>query len=104
MPIHHRGHMCHWFIWSCFAVSFVLDGLLALIMKPGYQTKRLRSDAGMAFGITASLGSACTSLGMVLARRGAFGQTVVLVYWTLFASSCVLSGMLLVMLMRDMPL
>lgn len=102
--IQHGERVLLWVTWSCFGASFVLDGILAFVMSSEHLKKRLRSDAGIAFGVTTSLASACTSLGMVWARRAAYGRTVTVVAWALFAEACVLNGVLLVLLVRDMSL
>lgn len=102
--IRYREWLLFWGTWACFAASFALMGIAALLIKTGRHRMRLEVDAGVTLGIMASLGSACAGLGMTLARQDQLGWVNVLSVWATFVAACILNGILLVLVVGDAPL
>ncbi|KAK1750840.1 xenotropic and polytropic retrovirus receptor 1 [Echria macrotheca] len=102
--MHYKERMLFWGTWACFGVSFLLMGIAAILIETGRHKMRLEVDAGVTIGIMTSLGAACGGLGMTLARQERMRWATVLSVWALFATTCVLNGILLVLVVRNTPL
>jgi len=100
----YRERVLAWGTWACFAASFLLMGIAAVLMQTGRHKMRLEVDAGVTLGIMASLGTACAGLGMTFSRQDHIGWVSVVVVWILFMTACVLNGVLLVMVVGNSPL
>lgn len=100
----YRERVLLWGTWACFASSFTLMGIAALLVKTGRHKLRLEVDAGVTLGIMASLGAACAGLGMTFSRRDRLGLVSVLSVWVAFMAACILNGILLVLVVGNAPL
>lgn len=87
---------------GCLVASFFLLGVAGTLMATGRRRLRVEVDAGVTVGVMASL-CACAGLGMTLYRRDALPLTHRLAVWGAFAASCLLNGMLLVLVVGSTP-
>ncbi|KAM4065640.1 SPX domain-containing protein [Hirsutella rhossiliensis] len=88
---------------GCFLTSFVLLVIAGVLICTGKRKLRVEVDAGVTLGVMVSLLCACCGLGMTLYRRDALRATYRLVVWGAFVASCLLNGMLLVMVLGSTP-
>uniref|UniRef100_A0A0D2XRR4 SPX domain-containing protein n=1 Tax=Fusarium oxysporum (strain Fo5176) TaxID=660025 RepID=A0A0D2XRR4_FUSOF len=82
----HREKTLFWGTVSSFAVSFLLFLVAGTLIYTGRHKLRAEVDAGVTIGVVASLFTACSAL-----------------VWTTFVTSCVLNGMLLILVVRNSP-
>ncbi|KAK3305351.1 SPX domain-containing protein [Chaetomium strumarium] len=97
----YRERVLLWGTLGCFAASFLLMAIATLLITTGRHKMRLEVDAGATLGIVASLGAACAGLCMTGSRRDKVSLLYRLAVWVAFAGSCVLNGVLLVMVMGN---
>jgi hypothetical protein len=97
----YRERVLLWGTFGCFAASFLLMAIATLLITTGRHKMRLEVDAGATLGIVASLGAACAGLCMTGSRRDKVSLLYRLAVWVAFAGSCVLNGVLLVMVMGN---
>lgn len=88
---------------GCFAASFILLAIAGLLIATGRHKLRVEVDAGVTVGAVASLFSACSGLGMMLYRRDPLTMLHRLAVWSAWVASCVLNGMLLVLVVGNTP-
>ncbi|KYK60389.1 hypothetical protein DCS_01526 [Drechmeria coniospora] len=101
--VRYREQVLLWGTVACFAVSFVLLAIAAILLSAGKRKLRVEVDAGVAVAVMASLFCACTSLGMTLYRRDKLSLAYRLVVGTIFVLSCLLNGMLLILVLGNTP-
>lgn len=99
----YRERVLLWATVGCFVASFVLLGIAGILLSTGKRKLRVEVDAGVTVGVMASLFCACTALGMTLYRRDPLTVTYRLMIWSTFMASCLLNGMLLVLVLGNTP-
>lgn len=82
---------------GCFAASFLLLGIAALLIVTGRHKLRAEVDAGATLGAVASLCCACVALGMTMYRRDPLSAMHRTAVGVTFLTSCLLNGMVLVL-------
>jgi hypothetical protein len=92
-----------WSTIGCLVTSFALLSISAILIFTGKHKLHVEIDVGATIGVVASLFSACTALGMTLYRRDPLPLLYSLMVWSTFAASCLLNGMLLVLLVGNIP-
>ncbi|KAK3316704.1 SPX domain-containing protein [Apodospora peruviana] len=100
----YRERVLFWGTWGCYAVSFALMAIAAILVSTGRHKKRLEVDAGVTMGIMVSLASACAALWLSCSRQGGLGWVNQAAVWATFAAACVLNGALLVLVVGNPPL
>ncbi|KAK3383975.1 hypothetical protein B0T24DRAFT_71067 [Lasiosphaeria ovina] len=100
----YRERVLFWGAWGCFAISFVLMGIAAILILAGRHKLRLEVDAGATLGIVTSLGAASAALGMTWSRQDRLAWPAKLAVWVTFSVVCALNGVLLVLVAGNAPL
>ncbi|KAM7221315.1 xenotropic and polytropic retrovirus receptor 1 [Rhypophila decipiens] len=100
----YRDRVLFWGTWAGYVGSFILMGIAMILITTGRQKKRLEVDVGVTLGIMASLCSAVAALCMAISRHGRSRWIYNLAVWVTFAVTCVLNGILLVLLVANTPL
>lgn len=93
----YRERVYLWATIGCFATSFVLIGISAVLISAGKHRLRVEVDAGVTLGVMVSLCCSCAALGMTLYREDNMSVLFRASVWTSFIASCLLNGMLLVL-------
>jgi hypothetical protein len=88
---------------GCFVASFILLAIASLLISTGRHKLRVEVDAGVTVGVMMSLFCACTALGMTLYRTDNLSIVHQLTVWSAFVASCILNGMLLVLVVGNSP-
>lgn len=88
---------------GCFVASFILLAIAGILISTGRHKLRVEVDAGVTVGVVVSLFGACMALGMTLYRQNPLSVMHRLLVWTAFITSCILNGMLLVLVVGNSP-
>lgn len=88
---------------GCFVASFALLAIASLLIATGKRKLRVEVDAGVTVGVMLSLFCAGSGLGMTLYRRDALTIPYQVMVWSSFVASCVLNGMLLLLVLGNAP-
>lgn len=99
----YRERVFFWGTVSCFAVSFILLTIAGILISTGKHKLRVEVDAGVTVGVVASHFSACAGLGLTMYRRDPLSLMHWLVVWTTFTATCLLNGMLLILVVGNSP-
>ncbi|KAK4089736.1 hypothetical protein PCL_05957 [Purpureocillium lilacinum] len=99
----YRERSLLWGTVGCFVASFVLLGIAGILISTGKRKLRVEVDAGVTVGVMVSLFCACTGLGMTLYRQDRLSLVYRLAVWSGFVVSCLLNGMLLVLVLGNTP-
>lgn len=99
----HLEKTLFWGTVSSFALSFLLFLIAGTLIFTGRHKLRAEVDAGVTIGVAASLFTACSALGMTIYRHDQLSLPYLLAVWTTFVTSCVLNGMLLILVVRNPP-
>ncbi|KAF7547105.1 hypothetical protein G7Z17_g7947 [Cylindrodendrum hubeiense] len=99
----YRENVFLWGTIGCFIVSFILLAVAGILIFTGKHKLRAEVDAGVTVGVVASLFSACSALGMTIYRRDPLPLTYQLMVWVSFTASCLLNGMLLILVVGNAP-
>ncbi|TQS34200.1 hypothetical protein Golomagni_05425 [Golovinomyces magnicellulatus] len=94
------------FFWAtigCFLTSFVLIGICGVLISAGRHRLRVEVDAGVTIGVMVSLFCSCAALGMTLYREEKMSVLFRASVWSSFIASCLLNGMLLVLVAGNAP-
>ncbi|KAK2923151.1 hypothetical protein FoTM2_016673 [Fusarium oxysporum f. sp. vasinfectum] len=97
----YREKTLFWGTVSSFVVSFLLFLVAGMLIFTGRHKLRDKVDAGVTTGVVASLFTACSALGMTIYRHDHTSLRYLLAVWTTFVTSCVLNGMLLILVVRN---
>lgn len=90
---------------SClFAMSFLLLGIATVLVLTGRHKLRAEVDAAATLGSVASIGCGCIALALTMARWEVLGVVNRLVVVVTMCTTCVLNGLLLVLVMGDTAL
>ncbi|KAF5018534.1 hypothetical protein F66182_9468 [Fusarium sp. NRRL 66182] len=98
----YREKTLFWGTVSSFAVSFLLL-IAGTLISTGRHKLRAEVDAGVTVGVVASLFSSCSALGMTLYRNDQLSLPHILAVWITFVASCILNGMLLILVVGNSP-
>ncbi|KAF4333690.1 hypothetical protein FBEOM_12486 [Fusarium beomiforme] len=99
----YREKTLFWGTVSAFTVSFLLFLVAGTLIFTGRHKLRAEVDAGVTIGVASSLFTACSALGMTIYRQDQLSLRYLLAVWTTFVTSCVLNGMLLILVVRNSP-
>ncbi|KAH7149527.1 SPX domain-containing protein [Dactylonectria estremocensis] len=99
----YRESAFFWGTVGCFFASFTLLAIAGTLISTGKHKLRAEVDAGVTVGVVTSLFSACSALGMTMYRRDPLPLTYQLVVWGSFTASCLLNGMLLILVVGNAP-
>ena len=99
----YRETVLFWGTIGCFITSLILLAVAGILISTGRHKLRVEVDAGVTVGVVASLFSACTGLGMTLYRRDDLSFLSRLSVWSTFVATCLLNGMLLVLVVGNSP-
>lgn len=99
----YRENVLKWGTLGCFVVSFVLLGIAGVLILTGKRKLRVEVDAGVTVGVMISLFCAGSGLGMTLYRRDPLSIPYKLMVSSAFVASCILNGMLLVLVLGNAP-
>ncbi|KAF7547569.1 hypothetical protein G7046_g8959 [Stylonectria norvegica] len=99
----YRETALFWGTVGCFVASFILLAIAGTLILTGKHKLRVEVDAGVTVGVVASLFSACTALGMTMYRRDPLRLLYRLMVTTTFLTSCLLNGMLLILVVGNTP-
>ncbi|KAI5462536.1 SPX domain-containing protein [Mariannaea sp. PMI_226] len=99
----YRENVFFWGTIGCFSASFILLIIAGVLISTGKHRLRAEVDAGVTVGVVASLFSACSALGMTMYRRDPLPLTYRLMVWASFIASCLLNGMLLILVAGNVP-
>ncbi|EWZ37624.1 hypothetical protein FOCG_04460 [Fusarium oxysporum f. sp. radicis-lycopersici 26381] len=99
----YREKTLFWGTISSFAMSFLLLLVAGTLISTGRHRLRAEVDAGVTVGVVASLFTACSALGMTLYRHDRLSFPHLLAVWTTFVASCILNGMLLILVVGNSP-
>nr|XP_036585104.1 spx domain-containing protein [Colletotrichum truncatum]KAF6794872.1 spx domain-containing protein [Colletotrichum truncatum] len=97
----YRERVLFWSTIGCFGVSFLLLLVASILISTGRHKLRAEVDAGVTVGVVASLFSGCIGLGMTIYRRDPIGIWQRVAVYTTFITSCVLNGMLLILVVGN---
>lgn len=90
---------------SClFAMSFLLLGIATVLVLTGRHKLRAEVDAAATLGSVASLGCGCIALALTMARWEVLGVVNRVVVGVTMCTTCVLNGLLLVLVMGNTAL
>lgn len=90
---------------SClFAMSFLLLGIATVLVLTGRHKLRAEVDAAATLGSVASIGCGCIGLALTMARWEALGMVNRVVVVVTMCTTCVLNGLLLVLVMGNTAL
>lgn len=101
--IRYRENVLLWGTIGCFFASFVLLGIASVLITTGRHKLRVEVDAAVTVGVVVSLFCSCSALGMMMYRRDGLTLSHRLAVWSTFITSCLLNGMLLVLVMGNSP-
>lgn len=101
--LRHRERALLWGTTGCFAASFVLISIAAILISAGKRKLHVEVDVGVSIGVMLSLLCACFGLGMTLYRDDHLSVLYRLVVWASFIASCLLNGMLLILVIDNAP-
>ncbi|KAK2589452.1 hypothetical protein QQS21_012871 [Conoideocrella luteorostrata] len=99
----YREKTLMWATLGCFVASFALLGISSVLILAGRHRLRVEVDAGVTVGAMVSLFCAGSALGMTLYRRDPLSLSYKLMVWSAFVASCILNGMLLVLVLGNAP-
>lgn len=99
----YRDKVLVWATLGCLVFSFALLGIDSVLILTGKHKLRVEVDAGVTVGTMISLFCAGSGLGMMLYRRGPLSLSFKVMVWSAFIASCILNGMLLVLVLGNAP-
>ncbi|KAK0387248.1 hypothetical protein NLU13_5561 [Sarocladium strictum] len=101
--VRYREHVLFLGTIGCFVASFILLIIAGILISTGRHKLRVEVDAGVTVGVVVSLFCACSALGMTLYRKDVLPLVHRLAVWSAFIASCVLNGMLLILVVGNSP-
>lgn len=97
----YREEVLSWSTIGAFVTSFLLLVIAGILLTTGRHKLRIEVDAGVTVGVAASLFCACVGLGMMMLRNDVMSVMYRTAVWTSFLASCVLNGMLLILVVGN---
>lgn len=101
--LQYRDRVLFWGSIGSFAASFVLLAFAGVLITTGRHRLRVEVDAASTVGVAASLFCAVSALVMALYRGGRLSTSYQLMTWSAFIAACILNGMLLVLVVNNVP-
>lgn len=99
----YRENVLFWVTVGCYAASFALLAISSVLISTGRHKLRVEVDAAVTVGVAFSLLSACSALGATLYRRDPLTMSYRVMVGSTFIASCLLNGMLLVLVVGNAP-
>ncbi|KAM3468983.1 hypothetical protein MY8738_010184 [Beauveria namnaoensis] len=99
----YRERVLSWGTVACFAVAYILMGVAAILISTGRRRLRVEVDVGVTVGVMMSLCFSCAGLGMTLHRQDELAFITRLAVWLSFTASCLINGMLLILVVGNTP-
>ncbi|PON27524.1 SPX domain-containing protein [Trichoderma gamsii] len=99
----YRERVLFWGTMGCFGATFIFLGIAGILISTGRHKLRVEVDAGATVGAVVSLFCACSGLGMTLYREDELSLSYRLAVWGIFIASCLLNGMLLILILGNAP-
>lgn len=99
----YRERVLSWGTVACFAVAYILMGVAAVLISAGRRRLRVEVDVGVTVGVMMSLCFSCAGLGMTLHRQDELAFVTRLAVWLSFTASCLINGMLLILVVGNTP-
>ncbi|KAM3429021.1 hypothetical protein MY4824_008503 [Beauveria thailandica] len=99
----YRERVLSWGTVGCFAAAYILMGVAAVLISAGRRRLRVEVDVGVTVGVMMSLCFSCAGLGMTLHRQDELALVTRLAVWLLFTASCLINGMLLILVVGNTP-
>ncbi|KAG5984390.1 hypothetical protein E4U55_004963 [Claviceps digitariae] len=99
----YREKVLMWTTLGCFLLSFALIAIDSVLILTGRHKLRVEVDAGVTVVTMMSLFCAGSGLGMTLYRRDPPHLVYKVMVWSAFIASCILNGMLLVLVLGNAP-
>jgi hypothetical protein len=99
----YRERVLFWGTIGCFGATFIFLGIAGILISTGRHKLRVEVDAGATVGAVVSLFCACSGLGMTLYREDELSLSYRLAVWAIFIASCLLNGMLLILILGNAP-
>lgn len=97
----YRKKTLFWGTIGSLIVSYALLGVCSILIATGKHRLHIEVDVGVTLGVVISLFCACAALGMMLYRNDRPSLIFRLVVWCAFMTSCILNGMLLVLVANN---
>ena len=101
--LRYREHVLFWATLGSFLVSFLILAISGVLIVTGRHKLRVEVDAAVTVGVLMSLLCGCMGLALTLYRRAPLSLLYRLVVWATFVASCLLNGMLLVLVVSNAP-
>lgn len=101
--VRYRENVLKWATAGGFLASFILLAIASVLITTGKHKLRVEVDAAVTVGIVISLFCACSALGMTMYRNDPLTILYRLMIWSTFITSCLLNGMLLVLVVGNTP-
>jgi hypothetical protein len=101
--VRYRSNLLFWGTVSCFLASFLLLAISGVLVMTGRHKLRVEVDAAAAVGVVMSLFFACAAVAMSLYRRDPLSVSHRLIVGSCFTASCILNGMLLIIVASNTP-
>ena len=99
----YREKVLLWSTAGCFAASYALLAIAGTLIATGKHKLRVEVDAGVTVGVMLSLFAAGSGLVMTLYRQDRLPVAYWVLVWAGFVASCILNGMLLVLVLGNTP-
>ncbi|QYT05545.1 SPX domain-containing protein [Trichoderma simmonsii] len=99
----YRERVLLWGTIGCFGAAFFFLGIAGILISTGRHKLRVEVDAGATVGAVVSLFCACSGLGMTLYREDHLSMSYRLMVWCTFIATCLLNGMLLILVLGNSP-
>lgn len=99
----YRERVFFWGAIGSLVASYLLLAIAGILISTGRHKLRIEVDAGVTVGVVASLCSACSALVMTMSRQDPLPLSYRLTVWTSFVVSCLLNGMLLILVVGNAP-
>ncbi|OAA55428.1 SPX domain containing protein [Cordyceps fumosorosea ARSEF 2679] len=99
----YRERVLFWGTIASFTAAYILMGVAAILISTGKRKLRVEVDVGVSVGVMVSLFCSCAGLGMTLYRRETPALMTRLAVWLSFTASCLINGMLLILVVGNTP-
>lgn len=99
----YRENVLFWTTVGCFFVSFALLAISSVLITTGRHRLRVEVDAAVTIGVAMSLLCACSGIGAALYRKDTWSLLHRLAIGSAFIATCLLNGMLLVLVVDNSP-
>jgi hypothetical protein len=101
--LRYRERFLFWSTVALFAASFVLLGIAGVLITAGRHRLRVEVDVASTLGVVTSLFCSCSALSTMLYRQDILTVSYRLMVWSAFVASCILNGMLLILIVGNAP-